>query len=425
MEEDKALKPIKALIADLKRQLGEKDELLRSARQTIGELRKIISMREQVIGDRDERIVSIQKLQEWHQTINQHEWEGKGNLELHWQESYRRLYSAYINQGKELKIFKQAVAGEDGGGQVDFLRKMVSDHAKIVEGKDQIIAQKNHIIAKKDFLLLSADPKVFPCFENVEVGGLRRFSYSADRVFAEIEFESKVKEVQVDVVGRTINGHVIKLLVDQIVRIHEDYTTVNATCHDQMKMELTKKPIYEIGLRARAREMEYAFAARTCSIPRERITHSGNLVPPEIALKYGDIWNNSSYFVKVIQLLEFFRDLKIWNREGIVGCRYAALRNRVAGLIHRVYPLEEFHNGEEFDADEAATKEFDELWEVCRELRDGHKAYRKELISSRRNSREDSREIDRESLILSKTDSRGKLEKFRENFPLFRRGSKE
>lgn len=99
-----------------------------------------------------------------------------------------------------------------------------------------------------------------------------------------------------------------------------------------MITESHNKPLYEIGLKVRLREMENARASRTDSSPREKITSAGNhaahgadafadaravicsdaenavgrinsgkreqyeimyLVPPEIVMKFGDIFNDS------------------------------------------------------------------------------------------------------------------------------------
>lgn len=219
-----------------------------------------------------------------------------------------------------------------------------------------------------------------------------------------------------DITGKTINGHVISFLTAQLILFSEKYDHVNTACHHQMKTESLKKPLYETGLKVRAREMKNAVAFRTGSTPREKITGPGNyaahganafadaqmvletdsktevgrvisgkreqfdftyLVPPETVLKFGDVWNDS-YFPNLIRLLNIYQDLKIWRNEGIGILQFPTRRYRIKRLVNRVYPSGELHNAESFDADEAAIKELNELWDIFRELRDEHREFRRE-----------------------------------------------
>ena len=122
-----------------------------------------------------------------------------------------------------------------------------------------------------------------------------------------------------------------------------------------MITESLKNSVYEIGLKVRAREMENAIATRTSFAPREKFTSPGNhaahaadafadaqmvletdskteigrvisgkreqfkltcLVAPETVIKFASVWNDL-YFIKFIQILNLYQDLKMWHHEGI------------------------------------------------------------------------------------------------------------
>ncbi|TGO51743.1 hypothetical protein BCON_0155g00270 [Botryotinia convoluta] len=278
MEETRLFSELKARIIDLEKQLEEKDELLKVAKSKVEKLRGTISVQEKIINERNSTISSIQNLEAWHEGACE-----AAGLQLNWQEGYKKLWSAYSNQAKELGAFKQVDIFEG-------ISNRFADLGKTISAQDQTITQKNELIAEmdltirkkdltiteKDLLISSADPNAFPLYADIKVARLGGFSYQKDRVFADIDLTSSVKEVQVDVKGRTINDCVIKLLVDQLIRLYEKHDDVNAACQRQMITESLKKPLYELGLTVRAREMENAITSRTKSAPREKIIGPGN-----------------------------------------------------------------------------------------------------------------------------------------------------
>ncbi|KAF7948910.1 hypothetical protein EAE96_008091 [Botrytis aclada] len=427
MAENHLFSALKSRIIDLEKQLEEKDDLLKVANSEVEKLRNTISVQKQTINDQNSTILSIQNLEAWHEATC----EAVG-LQLNWQEAWKKLWPTYLNQAKELNAFKQNDNFWSISNEIANLRENISDlHRKMAQEDERIaemdlsIRRKDQTIANKDLLISSADPNDFPLYADIKVASLGGLSYQKNRVFADIDLTSSVKEVQVDVKGRTINDCVIKLVVDQLICLYRKYDDVNAACQRQMITESLKKPLYDIGIKVRAREMENALASRTGSAPREKITGPGNhaahgadafadaqmvletdsktdagrvtsgkreqfeaayLVPPETVLKFGSVWNDS-YLPKFIQLLNLYQGLKIWHNEGIGKLQFPTLRYRITRLVNRVYPLKELHNAELFDADEAAVKEFNELWDNSREFPDEHRKFRRENNSlSRKDS---------------------------------------
>ncbi|KAF7948237.1 uncharacterized protein EAE97_003648 [Botrytis byssoidea] len=410
MGENHLFSTLKARLIDLEKQFEEKDKLLKVANSKVEKLWETISVRKQTINERDSTILSIQNLEAWHEGACE-----AAGLQLNWQEGYKKLWSAYSNQAKELKAFKQADTFEGISNQFADLRKTISAQYQIIKQRDELIAgmnltlrKKGLTIAEKDLLISSVDPNVFPLYADIKVAHLSGLVY--------VDLVSSVKEVQVDITGKTINDHVISFLTAQLIRYSKRYDYVNAACLHQMKIESLKKPLYEIALKVRAREIENAVASRTGSTPREKITGPGNhaahgadaladaqmvlktdsktdvgrvisgkreqfeftyLVPPEIVLKFGSVWNGS-YFPNFIQLLNLYQDLKIWRSEGIGILEFPIRRYSIKRLVNRIYPSEELNNAEAFDADEAAIKEWNELWDISRELRDEHRKFRRE-----------------------------------------------
>lgn len=144
-----------------------------------------------------------------------------------------------------------------------------------------------------------------------------------------------------------------------------------------MITESLKNPVYEIGLKVRAREMENSIATRTSSAPREKFTSPGNhaahgadvfadaqmvletgsktevgrvisgkreqfkltyLVAPETVIRFASVCSDS-YFIKFIELLNLYQDLKIWHYEGIEVREFATRRYRTTRLINRQQSL--------------------------------------------------------------------------------------
>ncbi|TGO14580.1 hypothetical protein BTUL_0051g00460 [Botrytis tulipae] len=418
MEEIRLFSAFKARIIDLEEQLEEKDKLLKVTDSKVEKLRETISVQKQTINERDSIILSIQNLEAWHEGACE-----AAGLQLNWQEGFKKLWSAYSNQAKELKAFKQADTFEGISNQFADLRKTISAQYQITKQRDELLAgmnltikKRNLTITEKDLLISSADPNAFPLFADIKVARLGGLTYQKGRVFADIDLTSSVKEVQVDAKGSTINDCVIKLLVDQLICLYKKYDDVNAACQLQMITESFKKPLYEIALKVRAREMENAIASRTSSTPREKITGPGNhaahgadalanaqmvletdsktdvgrlisgkreqfeftyLVPPEIVHKFGSAWDDS-YFPNFIQLLNLYQDLKIWRSEGIGILEFPTRRYSTKRLVNRIYPSEELNNAEAFDADKEAIKEWNELWDISSELRDKPRKFRRE-----------------------------------------------
>ncbi|TEY77683.1 hypothetical protein BOTCAL_0052g00220 [Botryotinia calthae] len=415
MEEPHLFSALKTRILDLEKQLKEKEDLLKVANSNVEKLQETVSVQKQTINERDSTILSIQNLEAW----NEGACEATG-LQLNWQEGWKKLWSIISAQD-------QLIAQKD----------------EIIAERDLTIRKKDLTITEKDLLLSIADPNAFPLNADVKVACLGGLRYEKDGAFAYIDLNFSVKQVQVDVKGRTINGCVISFLIDQINRLHESYNNVNAA-----------------SLKIRAREMENAIASRTGSVPREKITGPGNhaahgadafadvqmvletdsktdagrvisgkreqfkityLVPPETVIKFGSVWNDS-YSPEFIQLLNIYQDLKIWNNEGIGQVEFCTRRYRVRRPVSRVYHLEELPSTEAFDTNEAAIKEFNQLLDISRELQDEHRKFRREnktlsrKDSGRRSLEETSlganvlrRAISNSSFSITRRDLRGSL----------------
>ncbi|KAI9646306.1 hypothetical protein NHQ30_005747 [Ciborinia camelliae] len=237
------------------------------------------------------------------------------------------------------------------------------------------------------------------------------------------DLKYKVEKVQLDInKGEAINFDVIKHLCVQLQYLHKRYTDVNSSYKNLKATETLKKPTYEVGLKIRARKMEFDLAARTGSTPREKVINPGNLAahgadgvadahmvnkydpktgsavrgrsspgfreqyennylfPPEITLSFSvlDV-SHEAYFSHFICLMNWYENLRLWQLEGIVGPSYAMLRTRVKDLITLIYPLEQFVNSDEFEGDDEVMNEFVDLMPVMTKLEDAHVEYRANL----------------------------------------------
>lgn len=114
--------------------------------------------------------------------------------------------------------------------------------------------------------------------------------------------------------------------------------------------------------------------------------------------------------------------MKIWYRDDIGKKEFPALRYRVKKLVERFYPLEQLHNAEEFDADKAATKEFNELWDIALKMRAAHREYRREYSISRQHQRRSLEEPSLETMSLYEKQPRGGLRGLFRGSSVFRIG---
>lgn len=109
---------------------------------------------------------------------------------MNWQEGWKKLWSAYSNQAKELKAFKQTDTFEGISEQFADLRKTISAQYQIITQKDELIAEmnlilrnKDLIITEKDLLITSADPNVFPLYADIKVAHLSGLVRGKDKVY--------------------------------------------------------------------------------------------------------------------------------------------------------------------------------------------------------------------------------------------------
>ncbi|KAF5873765.1 uncharacterized protein Bfra_005229 [Botrytis fragariae] len=332
MDGTRLFSELKARIIDLEKQLEEKDELWKVANSKIEKLRETIS---------------VQIKPSTNETAQSHQFE---ILKLGMKKHH---ISSISNNNTEKRT-----------------------HC----GNGPYYKEKRPDYTENDLLISSADPNAIPLYADTKVACLGGLS---------------VKEVQVDIKGRTINDCVIKLFVDQLIRLYEKYDDVNAACQRQMITESLKKPLYEIGLKFPEPENHAAhgadaFADAQMILETDSKTDvergiSGKrgqfmiiyLVPPETVINFGSVWNDS-YSPKFTQLLKLYQDLKIWRDEGIGILEFASRRYHITRLVNIIYPSEELYNAEAFDADEAAIKKFNELWDASRELQDEQRKFRHE-----------------------------------------------
>ncbi|KAF7880822.1 uncharacterized protein EAF02_006713 [Botrytis sinoallii] len=312
MEEDEIFQPIKALICDLKKQLEEKDALLKKAKEDndyilrsfrsalidapkthrkIKELHTTISEKDQTIKDRNITIEKLQKVVAWqeksceegyylHKTSNEspkQEVSDAGSRLEHWQKGYMILHSVYENQTKELKAPKQTDALKNICEENEALKRNVDNNDRVIAGKDRIISSVNQILADKDrtiaqeaLLPSSAQPNSGPVFGSLEVLEL------ADGLNREKKLHHVDKVVQLDAEGKAINENVIEHLSSQLTYICEKESSASSGHKFLEETESFRKPLSEIGLKIRARKLELDFAARTGSTARDNILNPGN-----------------------------------------------------------------------------------------------------------------------------------------------------
>ncbi|TGO30416.1 hypothetical protein BPAE_0005g00090 [Botrytis paeoniae] len=410
MEGDEIFLPIEALIFDLKKQLGEKDALLKKAKEDkdficssyrsalvdaskayrkTKELHTTVSEKDKIIKDRD---ITIEKLQKTDALKN-------------------------ICEGN--KALKRTVDNND---------RVIAKKDVIISNIKQILADKDTTIAQKILLPSSAQPNSGPVFGSLEVlelvGGLTQGTkaHSLDQYLPILTCRR----------GKTptrSQGGAAGCRGKSLIRM-----SLN-TCPVNLQTELFKKPLYEIGLKIRARKLELDFAARTGSTAKDNIlkpgnfaahsadaiadahmirkfdpiveigTESGNptssrcprlreqfllnyIVSPELVLKSSKPRSpQDPGFSYLVYLINWYENLRLWNLEGIVGNAYGMLRKRIKGLVDRISTLEEFVNDDDFEEDEEVMKEFGGLQRIMSKLKAAHRSFRANLSLSRKRSK--------------------------------------
>ncbi|TGO59848.1 hypothetical protein BOTNAR_0155g00200 [Botryotinia narcissicola] len=312
MEEDEIFRLIKVLICDLKKQLEEKDALLKRGKEEnysirssfrsalvdaskthrkIKKLQTTVSEKDQTIKDREITIEKLQKVVTWqeksweeghclHKTSSEsakQEVPDAGSRSEHWQKGYMILHSGYENQTKKLKALKQTDALKNLCEENEALKRTVDNNDRVIAEKDRIISNVNQTLVDKNRTTvqetlprLSTQPNSGPIFGSLEVLEL------VDGLIQGKKLYHVVKVVQLDVEGKAINENVIEHLSSQLTYVCEQESSENSDHKFIEETESFRKPLSEIGLKIRARKLELDFAARTGSTARDNILKPGN-----------------------------------------------------------------------------------------------------------------------------------------------------
>ncbi|KAF7897398.1 hypothetical protein EAF00_005626 [Botryotinia globosa] len=448
MEEDEIFQPIKALICDLKKQLEEKDTLLKKEKEESYSIRS--SFRSAMVNAsqtnrkiKELHTTKLQKVNAWqeksckeehclHKTSSEsskQEVPDAGSRLEHWRKGYMILHFGYENQTKELKALKQTDALKTLCEENEALKRTVNNNDRVIAEKDRIISNVNQILADKDRIIAqetllpsSTQPNSGPISGTLEVLEL------VDGLVQEKKLHHVVKVVQLDAEGKVINEDDIEHLSSQLTYICQKGSIASSDQNFIEETESFRKPLSEIGLKIRARKLELDFAARTGSTARDNILNPGNfaahgadaiadahmivstesgsatlnrcpglreqfllnyIVSPELVLKSSKPHSpQDPGFSYLVYLINWYENLRLWNLEGIVGNAYGTLRKRIKGLVDRISALEEFANDDDFEEDEEMMKEFGDLQRIMSKLKAAHRSFRANLSLSRKRSKQ-------------------------------------
>ncbi|KAI9646307.1 hypothetical protein NHQ30_005748 [Ciborinia camelliae] len=287
-----------------------------------------------------------------------------------------------------------------------------------IEELENAISKKDRIIAEKDLLLSDpdGDQKVtFHRHQELEIVVIKPGLWWLLNRGDDISKIVKVQKIPIEDMAQAIStqNFMINWLYE---RYHELKKMKLQLIEEKDQREFT----YNLGLFVRARRMEHALAKSTKSVPRERTivagnhaahganaicdahmvmkldpearTHTGGntsklniysgfrdhyeemyLLSPETVSKWADDIKN---YWKFLSLLDFYEGLRLWNSEGLVGCRYRFLRQRVKNLIDKLRFEDGYYDDNYLYLNEGASQEYHKLENIFRELLKAHRDHR-------------------------------------------------